>query len=606
MRYSRSILTLIVLLSGTAAALPDEDSARLHLILGKRLPAAKLVSHRDGDIVRMDLSTGKITVIAEYEKPEEWFGGLSRPWWSADGKQIIYSYQGRCFIVDDGHKPTPRRILKRRDVFEPVFWDDPETGERCIVYNTTTGKMRWPGDRGNGKTVLYRPKSGRTETLADFPLDGGLSRDGTFAGDAYANALMRDLTSGKTYLLNRGGQACHGSMSPDDTYRLMHLTLSHYHFVIRDRFDRELWRLPVPTARSRWQTPRFSTDAAVASAVIHKSKGPYKPVIIDVRSKQIAILNHLKGNWLAPHLWLPAPDKPTTQPAGPVDHLQLQRLQNYARKLAGARSYTPILDELKKLEDPEATKIIEEVETIGRLQLARAKDTQDVRLAKILYSELAEQFAGHPLGAKARKLLAAGDFQKRLMLARKLDRLAKLAERIQRVKGQPRDYRNEQFFQRNRAVLIEMVKLTAELRNKYPKSHEAEYAFRLAYVYNLPKKTDARANQSLQVTGKIVATSGVPAAAEIAPYKDSVTYVRYRVLKVHSGKYGDDEILVVHWGMRDRKKTDAAGFEVGDVHRLTVDRFNAHRELENITAAQAADDFRLTPYWALACEPVKD
>jgi len=96
----------------------------------------------------------------------------------------------------------------------------------------------------------------------------------------------------------------------------------------------------------------------------------------------------------------------------------------------------------------------------------------------------------------------------------------------------------------------------------------------------------------------------VPTAQQIAPYRNVITYIIYRVNKVLGGQYEDERLVVVHWGLKNAKHTPAASWKPGMKQRLTLDLFDAHKELQEITAAQDADEPELVPYWALEAEPV--
>ena len=69
-----------------------------------------------------------------------------------------------------------------------------------------------------------------------------------------------------------------------------------------------------------------------------------------------------------------------------------------------------------------------------------------------------------------------------------------------------------------------------------------------------------------------------------------------------AGRYDGGHIIVVHWGMRDRRPAPAASWRPGLRRRLTLDLFDAHPELIIVAAAQEADDPALVPYWALGAE----
>jgi hypothetical protein len=88
-------------------------------------------------------------------------------------------------------------------------------------------------------------------------------------------------------------------------------------------------------------------------------------------------------------------------------------------------------------------------------------------------------------------------------------------------------------------------------------------------------------------------------------YPDLVTYVRHKADKVLSGRCGLKRLVAVHWGFRGKKLLPAAKCRGGMRHKLTLDLFDAHAELESVNAATDADDIRLPPYRVLAVEDAK-
>lgn len=108
------------------------------------------------------------------------------------------------------------------------------------------------------------------------------------------------------------------------------------------------------------------------------------------------------------------------------------------------------------------------------------------------------------------------------------------------------------------------------------------------------------------VQATLTKTSPVPSLQKIAPYRESIVYMLYRVDKVISGDDPGKEILVVHWGMRDGRKTPAAKWKPGLRQVLTVDLLNAHAEIESVTPADDTERLDLTPWWALKVERLRE
>ncbi len=131
-----------------------------------------------------------------------------------------------------------------------------------------------------------------------------MSADGTHIAEAYGGCLLVDIPKQKYHVLYGGRQSCNSSMSPDNTYRIMHLYLPHTQFGIRDKHDRELWKISNPPETQEWQVPNWSTDPDFCTATVKMSEREYKPAIIRIHDSRVVVLNQLNGNWGRSHLWL--------------------------------------------------------------------------------------------------------------------------------------------------------------------------------------------------------------------------------------------------------------------------------------------------------------
>ena len=582
-----------------------KPNAEARKLLGDDFRGARALALRNNAIILIDLGEGKVTTLASFQKTAR-FRGLTRPYLSLDGREIVYAYGGQAHRMNaDGS--NHRKALEGERAFEAKFWDDPKTGERCLVSMTANGKHWYPRNKGIGQTWLHRP-DGKKAKLADFPCGGGLSLDGTHLGDAYGGCLMKDLTTGKFHILYGGKQACNATMSPDNTYRLMHLYLPHKYFGIRNKFDKELWRIDNPKGSAEWQNPRWSNHPEFCMATA-KFGTEYKMVMVKIETKEMVILHEYPGSWSVPYLWLPSAPSVTrgkvAGAAGPIDHLKLTRLSSYKAKLAQAGCYTPIIAELKTMDDGEAKRVIAELETAGAMKLAKARSSPDALESHALLKELAAKFHEHPIGKQATDFLASPQFKLELEAATALGELAELSERLYPVKGAQRKFTDKAFLARNRAVLAQMIHLVAEMQLSYPKTKATARAAVLRKEYSLPDTSTLAGNERLTVLATIDAPSKVPTAQQIAPYKDAITYIVYKVEKVLDGKYDGKSIVVVHWGMKNTKHTAAASWKPGLKQRLVLDLFDAHKELHEVTAAQDADEPELVPYWVLEVESIR-
>jgi hypothetical protein len=101
----------------------------------------------------------------------------------------------------------------------------------------------------------------------------------------------------------------------------------------------------------------------------------------------------------------------------------------------------------------------------------------------------------------------------------------------------------------------------------------------------------------LVVDAQVIATSKVPAPAN-SKDKDSLMYIKYKVLKVSSGTYAKPELLVVHWAMKGKKLAPAAAYKVGQKVHLQVEPFTNHPELEALAQNDEIGELELPTYYS--------
>jgi hypothetical protein len=98
-----------------------------------------------------------------------------------------------------------------------------------------------------------------------------------------------------------------------------------------------------------------------------------------------------------------------------------------------------------------------------------------------------------------------------------------------------------------------------------------------------------RAAERAVVEARFVKAAPVPSPASIEPYRHALLVHEYEVTRVIEGTYTGDRILVAQWVIRDRKVLPDARRVPGSTHRLTVERFDAHPELEGERLISAGD-----------------
>jgi hypothetical protein len=582
----------------------EEPGPSLGKLLGPDLEGAKIVAHREGALHVIRLSTMEAREIASFPKAHP-VRDLSRPWWSPDGREVLFSYRGRAFLVgEDGSNLRPV-MPEERSVHEPSWWVDPRTGGRCVVFKTGNAKFKLEhrGRKEYGRTFLYRLGSGEKTELADIPMDGGLSRDGTHLGEAYGGCLVKDLVSGELHVLNNGRQACNASISPDDTYRLMYLFLPHDFIAVSNKYDLETWRLTRLEGSSEWQHPRWSNHPDFATATA-KFGAEFTLALLRIDTEEVTLLGELGPGWAVPHLWLPSGAKIDRPPPGPVDDLELGRLEGYKRRFARARRYAPLVKEIEASDDPEAKEIIRAIETHVRERYFEAMRGEDFLRSRAILRELADRFEGLPVGGAARKQLERPQFRREVDAATRFGELELVEMRLRPVEGAKAHYSDEAYLRRNKVVLSKMTALVEEISREFAGTRAAARAKALARSYGLPAEAVEAGRGRLVLVATIEEASKVPSPEAIAPYTNVVTFIRYRVDEIVSGDYDAERIVVAHWGMRQAVLTPAASWRPGVRQRLAVDLFDSHEELQQFVQAREADDFELAPYWALDVRPV--
>ena len=96
------------------------------------------------------------------------------------------------------------------------------------------------------------------------------------------------------------------------------------------------------------------------------------------------------------------------------------------------------------------------------------------------------------------------------------------------------------------------------------------------------KKPDAGpAKRPVVVEARVTMPASIPTPRSIAPYRNALVVNLYDVVNVIDGEYRDSRILVAQWAIRDARVLDEARQRTsGSVARLTLERYDAHPELE--------------------------
>lgn len=101
------------------------------------------------------------------------------------------------------------------------------------------------------------------------------------------------------------------------------------------------------------------------------------------------------------------------------------------------------------------------------------------------------------------------------------------------------------------------------------------------------------------VEGRLVGVSVVPTPESIAPYRNALVVNRYQIVNVIDGKPTSGELAVAQWAIRDSRVLDESRRSIGQVQRLTVERFEAHPELEGERLIQGSEVSKLPLYYEI-------
>ncbi|MPZ18873.1 MAG: hypothetical protein GEV06_13305 [Luteitalea sp.] len=99
------------------------------------------------------------------------------------------------------------------------------------------------------------------------------------------------------------------------------------------------------------------------------------------------------------------------------------------------------------------------------------------------------------------------------------------------------------------------------------------------------------------VEARLVSPGTIPTPQAIAPYRNALVVNGYEIIKVLEGDYDARQIQVAQWAIRDVQVLPTARKEPGSVHRLTLEPYDAHPELEGERLIDDSESTDLTLYY---------
>jgi hypothetical protein len=112
--------------------------------------------------------------------------------------------------------------------------------------------------------------------------------------------------------------------------------------------------------------------------------------------------------------------------------------------------------------------------------------------------------------------------------------------------------------------------------------------------------SNTAAPDRLVVDARVVGVSVVPTPESIAPYRNALVVNRYEIVNVLEGQPADRALAVAQWAIRDARVLDESRRTMGQVHRLTVERYDAHPELEGERLIQGSEVSTLPLYYEIS------
>ena len=114
---------------------------------------------------------------------------------------------------------------------------------------------------------------------------------------------------------------------------------------------------------------------------------------------------------------------------------------------------------------------------------------------------------------------------------------------------------------------------------------------------------DSGQSRRLVVEARTRSDVPVPTPQSIAPYRNGLQALEYEVLDVIEGRYDADILVIAHWVIRDREVLPEAERPAGTTHRLTVELYDNHPELEGERLVMDSTAFTLPLYYDVGRAP---
>jgi hypothetical protein len=106
----------------------------------------------------------------------------------------------------------------------------------------------------------------------------------------------------------------------------------------------------------------------------------------------------------------------------------------------------------------------------------------------------------------------------------------------------------------------------------------------------------------LVVRARLASATPIPSPKSILPYRAALVVNAYDVVEVVEGRYDQPRLLVAQWAIREGKVLASAARDPGVVARLTLERYDAHPELEGERLIAERDDPQMTLFYDVGAQ----
>ncbi|MFN2446047.1 MAG: hypothetical protein ABR606_10785 [Vicinamibacterales bacterium] len=108
---------------------------------------------------------------------------------------------------------------------------------------------------------------------------------------------------------------------------------------------------------------------------------------------------------------------------------------------------------------------------------------------------------------------------------------------------------------------------------------------------------EERSPNRVVAEARLVRAGAIPTPDSIAPYRNALVVNTYEIVNLIEGELEGRQLLVAQWAIREAQVLNDARKPAGQVYRLTVERYEAHPELEGERLIQGSDLPNLPLYY---------